>query len=78
MPFDIDHDQPSAEATTKPGMEQAKKAGEWVASLKLDDRKEERRLKDVAATHLKAVRDCTTHVPAPPFPLGSTRPTAFA
>jgi hypothetical protein len=38
-------------------MEQAKKAGDWVASLKLDDPASEARLKGVIATHLRAVRD---------------------
>jgi len=38
-------------------MEQAKRAGEWVASLKLDDPAREARLKEVIVTHLRAVRD---------------------
>jgi hypothetical protein len=53
------------EATAKADMEQAKKAGEWVASLKLDDPAREARLKEVITTHLKAVRDWhNSHPPA--------------
>ena len=46
-----------ADAAARSDMEQAKRAGEWVASLKLDDPAREARLKEVIVTHLRAVRD---------------------
>ena len=51
-------------------MELAKKAGEWVASLKLDDPAKDARLKAVIATHLKAVRDWHNGHPFTTVPAG--------
>jgi hypothetical protein len=51
-------------------MEQAKKAGDWVASLKLDDPARETRLTEVIATHLKAVRDWHNGHPFTTVPAG--------
>lgn len=50
--------------------EQAKKAGDWVASLRLDDPAREARLKGVIATHLKAVRDWHNAHPFTTVPAG--------
>lgn len=47
----------ASEAGARSDGEQAKKAGEWVASLRLDDPAREARLKETIAAHLKAVRD---------------------
>jgi len=47
----------NAEAQAKANAEIDKKAGEWVASLNLNDAAKEARVKAVIATHLKAVRD---------------------
>jgi hypothetical protein len=53
-------DPPDADAkaaNAKSDADQEAKAGEWVATLKLDDAAKESRVKEVIATHLKAVRD---------------------
>jgi hypothetical protein len=47
----------SAEAKAKSDAEVDSKAAEWVSSLNLKDAAKEARLKQVIATHLKAVRD---------------------
>jgi hypothetical protein len=59
-----------SEAEARSDMEQAKKAGEWVASLKLDDPAREARLKGVIAAHLKAVRDWHNGHPFDTVPAG--------
>jgi hypothetical protein len=41
----------------KSDAEQEKKAGEWVASLNLNDAAKEAKVKAAVLTHLKAVRD---------------------
>jgi hypothetical protein len=63
-------DAAASEAGARSDMEQAKKAGEWVASLKLDDPDREARLKEVIATHLKAVRDWHNGHPFTTVPAG--------
>jgi hypothetical protein len=47
----------SAEAKAKSDAEVDKKVEEWMSSLNLNDAAKEARLKQVIATHLKAVRD---------------------
>jgi|ERR1051325_724619 hypothetical protein len=47
-----------------------KKAADWVASLNLGDSAKETRLKDVIATHLKAVRDWHNDHPLTTVPAG--------
>ncbi|WP_206107704.1 DUF3826 domain-containing protein [Paludisphaera rhizosphaerae] len=63
-------DQPSAEAAARSDMEQAKKAAEWAAALKLDDPGKEARVKDVITAHLKAVRDWHNSHPFTTVPAG--------
>jgi hypothetical protein len=63
-------DAAASEAGVRSDVEQAKKAGEWVASLKLGDRAVEARLKEVIATHLKAVRDWHNSHPFTTVPAG--------
>lgn len=48
---------PSAEAQAKADAEVDKKATDWVASLSLTDTAKASRIKNVIATHLKAIRD---------------------
>ena len=57
------------EARAKSDAEQARKAAEWVGSLKLGDPAKEARVAEIITTHLKAVRDwhnehAYTNVPA--------------
>lgn len=47
----------SADAQAKADAQIYKKAADWVASLNLNDPAKEARVKDVIATHMKAVRD---------------------
>lgn len=47
----------ASDAAARSDREQAKRAEEWVASLKLDDPFREARVKDVIVAHLRAVRD---------------------
>jgi hypothetical protein len=49
--------QTVSSATTKSDVAVEKKATDWVASLNLGDAAKEGRVKEVIATHLKAVRD---------------------
>jgi hypothetical protein len=63
-------DAAATEAGARSDMQQAKKAGEWVASLALDDPSREARLKEVIATHLKAVRDWHNGHPFTTVPAG--------
>ncbi|MBC7845937.1 MAG: DUF3826 domain-containing protein [Flavobacterium sp.] len=51
-------------------LEQEKKAGEWVASLNLNDAAKEQRLQTVIVTHLKAVRDWNNEHPGTIVPAG--------
>lgn len=48
---------PSPEAQAKADAEIDKKATDWISSLNLNDAAKTARVKDVVATHLKAVRD---------------------
>jgi hypothetical protein len=60
----------TAEAKTKSDADQEKKAGEWVGSLKLDDPAKQARVKEVVATHLKAIRDWHNDHPFSTVPAG--------
>ena len=48
----------------------AKKAGDWVASLKLDDAAKAARVQEVIATHLKTIRDWHNEHPFTTVPAG--------
>jgi len=48
---------PTAEAQAKADAEVDKKATDWVSSLNLNDTEKQARVKEVVATHLKAIRD---------------------
>ena len=58
------------EAGTRSDRELAKKAGEWVGALKLDEPAREARLTDLIATHLKSVRDWHNAHPFTTVPAG--------
>lgn len=60
----------SAEARARAEQEVEKKAAEWVASLNLNDQAKEKRVTDVIATHLKAVRDWNNEHPYTAVPAG--------
>jgi hypothetical protein len=60
----------SAEAKTKSDADADKKAAEWVASLNLNDAAKEARVKEVIATHLKAIRDWHNEHPPTTVPAG--------
>ena len=65
--------QPTQTATStdaKADAEQDKKAAEWISSLNLNDAAKEKRLTNVVATHLKAVRDWHNEHPASTVPAG--------
>src|SRR5262245_43004444 len=62
--------QPSADAKSKSDLDQEKKAGEWVASLKLNDAAKETRVKEVVAVHLKIIRDWHNEHPFSTVPAG--------
>jgi len=47
----------TASSTAQSDINNAKKAGEWAASLKLEDKEKEARVAAAIATHLNAVRD---------------------
>ena len=47
-----------------------KRAGEWVASLNLNDKAKEARVTEVIATHLKTIRDWNNEHPASTVPAG--------
>lgn len=61
---------PSPEAAAKADAEVDKKASEWAASLTLNDAAKEARVKDIIATHLKAVRDWNNAHTADEVPAG--------
>ena len=63
-------DAAASEAAARSDAELAKKAGEWAASLGLGDPDREARVKDVIATHLKAVRDWHNTHPFTTVPAG--------
>jgi hypothetical protein len=63
-------DAGASEPGSRSDLEQAKKAGEWVASLKLDDPAREARVQGVIAAHLKAVRDWHNGHPFTTVPAG--------
>src|SRR5262245_42052955 len=54
----------------KSDAEQARKANEWVDSLKLDDAAKATRVSNVVVTHLKAVRDWHNQHPFSTVPAG--------
>ena len=58
------------DAKLKSDADQEKKASEWVASLQLNDAAKEERLKQVIATHLKAIRDWHNDHPYTTVPAG--------
>jgi hypothetical protein len=58
------------EAGARSDRELAKRAGDWVASLRLGDPAREARLNGVIATHLKAVRDWHNGHPFTTVPAG--------
>lgn len=60
----------SPEARAKSDQETDKKAGEWVASLALNDVKKEAAVKEVIATHLKTIRDWNNNHPYTTVPAG--------
>ncbi|MRS64574.1 DUF3826 domain-containing protein [Larkinella terrae] len=60
----------AVETKAKADDEQEKKATEWIASLNLGDAGKEKRLTEVVATHLKAVRDWHNEHPASTVPAG--------
>jgi hypothetical protein len=60
----------AADARVKSDADQEKKAAEWVASLNLGDPAKEARLREVIATHLKAVRDWHNEHPFTNVPAG--------
>lgn len=60
----------AAEATAKSDSQQAAKADEWVASLKLDDSAKSARVATVITTHLKTIRDWHNEHPHTIVPAG--------
>ncbi len=60
----------SPEARAKSDQETDKKAGEWVASLALNDAKKEAGVKELIATHLKTIRDWNNDHPYTTVPAG--------
>ena len=60
----------SAEQKAKSDADQQAKAAEWVSALKLNDAVKEARVKQVIATHLKAVRDWHNEHPYTTVPAG--------
>ena len=60
----------AAEAKLKSDAEQDKKAGEWVAFLKLNDAAREGRVKEVIVTHLRTIRDWHNEHPFSTVPAG--------
>jgi Protein of unknown function (DUF3826) len=60
----------AAEVRARSDAGQEKKADEWVRSLNLDDPAKEARLKQVIATHLKAIRDWHNEHPFTTVPAG--------
>jgi hypothetical protein len=62
--------QMSVEAKAKSDADADKKAAEWVASLNLNDAAKEAHVKEVIATHLKAIRDWHNEHPPTTVPAG--------
>lgn len=62
--------QQSPEDRAKSDADQEKRAAPWVESLKLDDAEKVSRVRDVIATHLKAVRDWHNEHPFSTVPKG--------
>ncbi|MBO0947928.1 DUF3826 domain-containing protein [Fibrella forsythiae] len=64
--------QPTAnvDPKAKADDELGKKAAEWISSLNLNDADKEKRLAEVVATHLKAIRDWHNEHPASTVPAG--------
>jgi hypothetical protein len=60
----------AAAARAKSDADQAKKAAEWVASLKLSDPDKEARVREVVVAHLRAVRDWHNDHPFTTVPAG--------
>jgi hypothetical protein len=60
----------AAAARAKSDADQAKRAAEWVASLKLNDPDKEARVREVVLTHLRAVRDWHNDHPFTTVPAG--------
>jgi hypothetical protein len=60
----------AAAARAKSDEQQEKKAAEWAASLKLGDAEKEARVREVIATHLKAIRDWHNEHPYTTVPAG--------
>lgn len=60
----------SADAKAKSDAEAVKKAGDWVASLKLEDSAKAARVTEVVATHLKTIRDWHNEHPFTTVPAG--------
>ncbi len=58
------------EQKTKSDADQEKKAGEWVASLNLNDAEKEARIKTAITTHLKTIRDWHNDHPFTTVPAG--------
>jgi hypothetical protein len=65
----------NAEAKAKSDPDQEKKAAEWVGALNLSDPAKEARVKEVIATHLKAVRDWHNAHPSTTVPAGTNSAT---
>ena len=63
-------DVKAAEANAKSDADTERKAAEWVGSLKLEDPEKTTRVKDVIATHLKAIRDWHNEHPFTTVPAG--------
>jgi hypothetical protein len=66
----VDADAAATDAKAKSDADREKKAAEWVGSLHLDDPAREARLKEVVATHLKAIRDWHNEHPYTTVPAG--------
>ena len=58
-------------AKAKSDIDQEKKAGEWVGSLKLADPAKETRITEVIATHLRTIRDWHNEHPYTTVPAGN-------
>jgi hypothetical protein len=58
------------EAKTKSDEDAAKRTGEWVTALNLNDAAKEARVKEVILTHLKAIRDWNNDHPFTTVPAG--------
>jgi len=58
------------EAKAKSDEDAAKRSGEWVAALSLNDAAKEARVKEVILTHLKAIRDWNNEHPFTTVPAG--------